>query len=311
MEVGDRAGSPGFLNCGLGCELLGVVRDLRAPGSLTGARNAAAHGRVVAVNPMATTGVGQDGRGTAAASAGGSMGGSSSRLATATAVALGLGVLVVAGRLLSTGPSARPPATTAVSSVVTAPAAPSSASTTRGVLVPQAIGRTLAQATTVMRATGLPSGASDRDPQASSAVVVAQEPPAGLRVPPNSPVGFRTRSDVWPNGTPRRLRLGRGPTTATYRVVAADPVRASLTVVMTMPPAVELQVWLETGPSRSVPVLDTTIDSRSCRPANRRSRCLVRFAALEAEEPGVWIVSLAKRSARAAAIQVTVTFTQR
>src|SRR6266540_4019244 len=245
-----------------------------------------------------------------AVSAGCSMRGASSRL-TIAAVAVGLGVLVLAGRLLPSGPSARPPATTAVRSVITAPPAASTASTTGGVLVPQAIGRTLAQAMRVMGAAGLPSGAHDRDPQAPGAVVVAQEPPAGVRVPPNSPVGFRTRSDVWPNATPRRLRLGRGPTTATYRVVAANPVRASLTVVMTMPRAVELQVWLETGPSRSVPVLDTTIDSRSCRPANRRSRCLVRFAALEAEEPGVWIVSLAKRSARAAAIQVTVTFTQR
>jgi hypothetical protein len=231
-------------------------------------------------------------------------------LATAAAVALGLGVLVVAGRLLPTRPSARPPATTAVSSVATFPTAPTTAWTTRGVLVPQAVGRTLGQATTVMRAAGLPSAADDRDPQAPSAVVVAQEPPAGTRVPPDSAVGFRTRSDVWPNATPRRLRLGRGPTTATYQVVAADPMHDPLTVVVAAPPAVELQVWLETGPSRRVPVLDTIADSRSCRPANQQLRCVVRFAALEAEEPGVWTVGLAKGSSRAAAIQVTVTFTR-
>jgi hypothetical protein len=247
---------------------------------------------------------------TVAGSPGGSMRVSSSRLATAAAVALGLGVLILAGRLLPTGPNARPPATTAVSSVVTAPPAPSSASTTRGVLVPQAIGRTLAQATTVMRAAGLPSAASDRDPQAPSAVVVAQEPAAGELIPPSSVVGFRTRTDVQANGTPRRLRLGRGPTTATYPVVAADPVHDQLTVVVTMPPAVDLQVWLETGPSRRVPVLDTSNDSGTCRPANRQSRCVVRFAALEAEEPGVWTVGLAKGSSLAAAIQVTVTFTR-
>jgi hypothetical protein len=244
-----------------------------------------------------------------AVSAGGSMGGSSSRLVTAAAAALGLGVLVVAGRLLPTAPSVRPTATT-VTSVVTAPPVPSTTSTTGGVLVPQAIGRTLAQATTVMRAAGLPSGAIDGDPQAPSAVVVAQEPPAGVWVPPNSPVGFRTRSDVWPNATLRRLRLGRGPATATYRVVAADPLNDPLTVVVTMPSTVDLQVWLETGPNRRVPVLDSTDDSRSCRPANRQSRCVVRFAALQAEEPGVWTVSLAKDSLLAAAIQVTVTFTR-
>jgi hypothetical protein len=245
-----------------------------------------------------------------AASAGGSMREASSRLATATAVALALGILVLAGRLLPTGPSGKPPATTAVPSVITAPPAASTASTTGGVLVPQAIGRTLAQAMTVMAAAGLPSGAHDRDPQAPSAVVVAQEPPAGVRVPPNSPVGFRTRSDVWPNATPRRLRLGRGPTTATYRVVAADPMHDLLTVVVARPSTVELQVWLETGPSRRVPILDTTNDSGSCRPANRQSRCVVRFGVLEAEEPGVWTVSLAKDSLLAAAIQVTVTFTR-
>lgn len=244
-----------------------------------------------------------------AVSAGGSMRGSSSRL-TIAAVAVGLGVLVLAGRLLPSGPSARPPATTAVRSVVTAPLAASIASTTGGVLVPQAIGRRLAQAMTVMAAAGLPSGAHDRDPQAPSAVVVAQEPPAGVRVPPHSPVGFRTRSDVWPNGTPRRLQLGRGPTTATYRVAAADPMHDTLTVVIARPPTAKLQVWLETGPSRRVPVLDTTHDSGSCRPATRQFRCVVRFAALEAEEPGVWTVSLAKDSSLAAAIQVTVTFTR-
>jgi len=79
---------------------------------------------------------------------------------------------------------------------------------------------------------------------------------------------------------------------------------------VTMPPAVDLQVWLETGPSRRVPVLDTANDSGSCRPANRQSRCVVEFAALEAEEPGVWTVSLAKDSSLAAAIQVMVTFTR-
>ena len=158
-----------------------------------------------------------------------------------------------------------------------------------------------------MRHAGLPSGAVDQAPQAPNAVVIAQEPPAGARVPPNSPVGFRTRSDVWPNSTPRRLRLGRGPTTAHYRVVAADPMHDPLTVEMTMPRSVDLQVWLQTGRGRRI-VLDDTNGSSSCRPVNRRARCMVAFAALGGEEAGIWTVGVAKRSAQPAAIGVTVTF---
>lgn len=243
------------------------------------------------------------------ASVEGSMGGSSNRLATVAAVVLGLGVLVVAGRLLPIRPSVLPPAT-AVSSII-APPAPITTSTTGGVLVPQAIGHTLAQAMTMMRAVGLPSSAHDRDPQGPSAVVVAHEPPAGSRVPPNSPVGFRTRSHVWPNGATRRLWLGRGPTTAHYRVVVADAMNGPLTVAMTMPGTVDLRVWLETGPSRRVPVLDSANGSRSCRPVNRQSRCLVEFNVLGGKEPGVWTVGLAKRSTQAAAIRIAVTFTWR
>jgi hypothetical protein len=174
--------------------------------------------------------------------------------------------------------------------------------------VPQVIGQTLAKARTAMRDAGLSGGAEEQDPQAPNAVVAAQEPSVGEWVPPNSPMGFRTRSDVWPNGAPRRLRLGRGPSTAQYRVIVADPMYYPLTVAITMPPTVDLRVWLETGPSRRVPVLDSANDSGRCRPASRQSRCQVTFDALHEEEPGVWIVGLAKRSAQPAAIRVTVTF---
>jgi hypothetical protein len=235
------------------------------------------------------------------------MGRASHRLATAATVVLGVGVLAVAGRLLPTTPSAQPPPTTAVITVVTAPPA-SITVPTEGVLVPQVIGQTLAQARTVMRHLGLPSGAHERDPQAPNAVVVAQEPSAGAWVPPNNPVGFRTRSDVWPNGTPRRLRLGHGPTTASYRVVVADPMYHQLTVAITMPPTVDFTVWLETRLGRRVPVLDTEDGSGRCRPVNQQSRCQVTLDGLHEEEPGVWAVGLAKRSTQPAAIYVTVTF---
>jgi hypothetical protein len=240
---------------------------------------------------------------TVAAHTGGNMRLSSSR-ATTAAVLVGLAVLAVAGRLLSTAPSTQRPATTA-----TPTSAGATAPTTRGVVVPDAIGRTLAQATTVMVVAGLQGAATDRDPQASNAVVVAQEPPAGQLIPPNSVVGFRTRTDVQPNGTRHRLRLRRGPTTATYQVVAPDPARHQLTVAVTVPRATDVQVWLETGPSKRLPVLGTTRDATSCHPTGGQARCVVRFGALEAEQPGVWTVSVAKGSSPPAGIEVTVTFT--
>jgi hypothetical protein len=232
---------------------------------------------------------------------------SSSRLATAAAVVLGVGVLAVVGRLLPTTPSAQSPPTTAAISVVAAPLA-STTVPALGVLVPEVIGQTLAQARTAMRNASLGSGGHERDPQAPNAVVVAQEPPSGAWVPPNSPVGFRTRSDVWPNGTPRRLQLGRGPTTASYRVLVADPMYHQLTVAITMPPTVELRVWLETTLGRRVPVVDTEDGLGRCWPGNRQFRCRVTLDALHEEKPGVWAVDLAKRSTQPAAIRVTVTF---
>ena len=56
--------------------------------------------------------------------------------------------------------------------------------------MPDVLGRTLAQAEGVLRTAGLHGGAYERDPQGRTAVVVAQEPPAGVVVPPGSMVGF-------------------------------------------------------------------------------------------------------------------------
>jgi hypothetical protein len=137
----------------------------------------------------------------------------SSRVATIAMVLVGLVALVVAGRLVRTTPSAGRPATSAA----TIPPA-ATATTVDSVEVPDAYGQALAQAKTVMRAAGLQGAADDRDPQIPRAVVVVQEPAAGNLVPRHSVVWFRTRTDVQPNGVVRRLRLGAGPTTATYRV---------------------------------------------------------------------------------------------
>jgi hypothetical protein len=224
---------------------------------------------------------------------------------TAAAVVVGLAVLVVAGRLLAIRPDAGSPGATSGGVAVVSTSIPR-----EQVLVPQVVGRTLAQARAVMHKAGLPSDALDMDSQVPSAVVVAQEPPAGIRVPPGSPMGFRTRSDVWPNGVPRRLRLGRGATTTTYRIVAADPLHDALMVAVTLPRTVEARVWLEPGSSYSrLPVLDTGNAPANCRPAGGTRRCQVTFAAFGDEPTGVWTVGVATGSTRAATVQVTVEFT--
>ena len=49
-----------------------------------------------------------------------------------------------------------------------------------------------------------------------------------------------------PYGAPRQLRLGRGPTTAAYHMVAPDPARHRLTVGRE-PAAVEITVGSTPG----------------------------------------------------------------
>jgi hypothetical protein len=253
---------------------------------------------------------------TVAIHAEGSMRGSSSRAATVAVLVAGLAVLVVAGRLLPTIPSARRPAppTSAevpAGTVRVIPLANVPTSTVGGVRVPNAIGHTLARATGLMRAVGLHGVAFERDPQIGTAVVVSQEPPAGVLIPRGDVVGFRTRTDVQANGSPRRLRLPRGPTSWGYQLVAPDPARQRLTVVVAMPVAVELQVWLETVVGRRVPILDTSSGTAPCHPTGGWSRCVVRFGVLDGEDPGLWTATVAKQSTAPVAIQVTVSFAPR
>ena len=230
----------------------------------------------------------------------------SGRLATVAMLLVGLAVLAVAGRLLPSAPSTQPPATTAATRATTAPAIRTAPGNTRGYAVPDVLGRTLAQAERVMRAGGLHGGAYERDPQGSDAVVVAQEPPARVLVPPGSSVGFRTRTGVQPYGVPRRLRLARGPTTAAYRIVAPDPATHQLAVAVIVPRATDVELWLETGSGSRVPVLGSTRDATWCRPRHRKVRCEVRLG-VPAE--GLWTAILAKRSSPPAAIEITITFT--
>jgi PASTA domain len=245
------------------------------------------------------------------------MRGSSSRAATVAILVAGLAVLVVAGRLLPAIPSAHRPAPPTSAGVPTGTVrviplreVPTSTAV-GGVRVPNAIGHTLARATSLMRTAGLHGGASERDPQIGTAVVVSQEPPAGVLIPRGDVVGFRSRTDLQANGSPRRLRLGRGPTSWGYQLVAPDPARQRLTVVVAMPAAVELQVWLETVVGRRVPILDTSSGTAPCHPTGGWSRCVVRFGVLDGEDPGLWTATVAKQSTAPVAIQVTVSFAPR
>jgi PASTA domain len=222
----------------------------------------------------------------------------SGRAAAVALLLAGLAVLAVTGRLLPSAPGARHPATTA-------PAVRTAPGNTRGYVVPDVLGRTLAQAEEVMRAGGLRGDASERDPPGRGAVVVAQEPPAGEVVPPGSVVGFRTRTDVQPYGAARRLRLGRGPTSAAYRIVVPDPAAHQLLVAVAAPPAADVELWFEAGPGSRLPVLTSTRDARWCRPGNGTVRCAVR---LGVPAQGVWTAHVAKRSPAPAAVEVTVTF---
>jgi hypothetical protein len=223
----------------------------------------------------------------------------SGRAAAAALLLVGLAVLAVTARLLPPTPTPQRPATTT-------PAVRTAPGNTRGYAVPDALGRTIAQAERVMRTGGLRGSAFERDPQGSNAVVVAQEPPAGVLVPPGSVVAFRTRTDVQPYGTARRLRLGRGPTSATYRIVVPDPATHQLTVAVAAPRAADVALSLEAGPGSRQPVLGSTRDTRWCRPGNGMVRCQVRLG-VPAE--GVWTARIAKRSSPPAAVEVTVTFT--
>jgi PASTA domain len=229
----------------------------------------------------------------------------SSRVATIAMVLIGLAALAVAGQLVRPTPSAEHPATSAA---VTIPPA-ATATTVDSVEVPDAVGQTLARANMAMGAAGLRGAADDRDPQVPGAAVVVQEPAAGTLVPADSVVWFRTRNDVQANGVVRRLRLEAGQTTATYLVVAPDPPTHSLTVVVTMPRAAQVRVWLETEFKSRVPVVGSRQDPTSCQPAGDQIRCMVRLGAVNAGgELGIWTARVAKHSSPPAVVEVTVSF---
>jgi hypothetical protein len=237
----------------------------------------------------------------------------SSRAATAAVLVAALGVLLVAGRLLAPAPSAQPPSTSS--------AAPTSvgASTSQRARLPDVVGQPLIQATTALDQLGLEGRqmnlacvALDRDNRAAAdAIVVAQNPHAGEWAPRSGVVALCARTDVQPNNTPRRVRLGPGPVTAAYVIVAPATATHQLTMLVVMPAAARIEVWLEPGPVRRLPVVAGTRDASACQPTGGQVHCRVAFGALDSEEPGPWVVRLVKRSAPPVATEITVAFATR
>ena len=237
----------------------------------------------------------------------------SSRAATAALLVAALGVLLVAGRLLAPAPSAQPssPSSATTTSV--------GASASQGVRLPEVVGQTLAQARAALDRLGLEGRqmslgcvALDRDDRAAGdAVVVAQNPRAGEWAPRSGVVAVCARTDVQPNNTPRRVRLGPGSVTAAYVVVAPARATHQLTVLVVMPAAAKVEVWLEPGPVRRLPVVAGTRDAAACQSTGGLVHCRVAFRVLDGEEPGPWVVRLVKRSAPPVAAEVTVAFVAR
>ncbi len=129
--------------------------------------------------------------------------------------------------------------------------------------------------------------------------------------PPSGVVHVWVSTDVQPDNTPRRVRLGAGPATAAYPIAVPGTATHQLTVLVAMPAAASVAVWLEPRPDRRLPVVAGTPGATGCQPTGAQVHCRAVFAALDGEEPGVWWVRLAKRSVMPAGVQITVAFAPR
>ncbi len=229
----------------------------------------------------------------------------SSRPATIALVVAAVAVLIVAGRFLAPAPSATPPAT-------------SSAPTPGPLRLPDLVGQPLAQASTVLGQTGQRAVVQSQigwkgwkqvvlhpKTHPGSAIVIVQNPRAGELAPPSGVVQVWVSTDVQPNNSPRRVRLGAGPATAAYPIAVPGTATHQLTVLVAMPAAASVAVWLERRPDRRLPVAGMPAVS-GCQPTGTQVDCRAVFAGLDGEESGQWWVRLAKRSALPVNIQITV-----
>jgi beta-lactam-binding protein with PASTA domain len=114
------------------------------------------------------------------------------RLILAAVVVIAVGVLAATGRIVAIDSSVVPTSTQA-SSPTSASSPPVETSVSHGVLVPNAVGKSLAEGRRLMRRADLRGSAIETDPQAPTSRIFGQEPPPGVVVPRGSVVGFRTQ----------------------------------------------------------------------------------------------------------------------
>jgi hypothetical protein len=114
------------------------------------------------------------------------------RLSLVAMVLVALVGLAVVGRMLGLDPAV-PSTSTQAPTLTSTAVQPVETSTSRGVLVPDAVGKSLAEGRRLMRRAGLRGAAIETDPQAPTSRIFGQEPPPGVWVPPGGVVGFRTK----------------------------------------------------------------------------------------------------------------------
>ena len=104
-------------------------------------------------------------------------------------------VMVVIAVLIASGDDTEPTAIGAAPGTAVDHACATSGSDE--VAVPNVVGTKLADAIDIVTAAGLnviDMGVPDGDPSGANARVIAQEPPAGIKVPRGACIGFRTTS---------------------------------------------------------------------------------------------------------------------
>jgi hypothetical protein len=94
--------------------------------------------------------------------------------------------------------------------------------------------------------------------------------------------------------------------------VAPGTTTHRLTVLTVMPAAARVEVWVEPGSARRLPVAAVGRGAAGAfRPTGGQVHCRAELGALDGAEPGPWVVRLVKRSAPPVDIEVTAAFAPR
>ena len=111
-----------------------------------------------------------------------------------------------------------------------------------------------------------------------------------------------------PNGEPKTVGLTRGRDTVTYRVMALDPQTHTFTVRIEAEGRPDLTIWFTTDYGTTLRVTSRSRRDSSCSQTRIDSECLFRFAELEAQHAGSWVIHIRKLSLEAATVTTTVLF---